>query len=185
MWVWNQEGTKKLVNGKQHSVWFVTAGMNGLPQNILLNCRLEFPKSDLTIYLPSRISKIFWQVVSTPYHRGKTCIKFSIFGTKRIVCNWVVYIMEVGSVLSLVSLGLRNLSRIERCPFCRDVQNEKFNICSRKIIWMNTVSGQLFFFVPSSSQFPRQLYIQSKPTYKDAEWAIESVHINRFSVLTL
>jgi len=40
--------------------------MNGLPQNVLLNFRLEFPKSDLTIYLPSRISEIFCQMVSTP-----------------------------------------------------------------------------------------------------------------------
>ena len=39
--------------------------MNGLPQNVLLNFRLEFPKSDLTIYLPSGISEIFCQVVST------------------------------------------------------------------------------------------------------------------------
>ena len=40
-WVWNREGTEKLVNGKQHSVWFVRTGMNGLPQNVLLNFRLE------------------------------------------------------------------------------------------------------------------------------------------------
>ena len=55
-WVWNREGTEKLVNGKQHSVWFVPTGMKGLPQNVLLNFRLEFPKSDLTIYVPSGIS---------------------------------------------------------------------------------------------------------------------------------
>ena len=65
-WVWNREGTEKLVNGKQHSVWFVPTGMKGLPQNVLLNFRLEFPKSDLTIYLPSGISEIFCQMVSTP-----------------------------------------------------------------------------------------------------------------------
>ena len=41
--------------------------MKGLPQNVLLNFRLEFPKSDLTIYLPSGISEIFRQMVSTPY----------------------------------------------------------------------------------------------------------------------
>ena len=35
-WVWNWEGTEKLVNGKQHSVWFVPTGMNGPPQNVLL-----------------------------------------------------------------------------------------------------------------------------------------------------
>ena len=40
--------------------------MKGLPQNVLLNFRLEFPKSDLTIYLPSGISDIFCQMVSTP-----------------------------------------------------------------------------------------------------------------------
>ena len=43
----------ELVNGEQHSVWFIPTGMKGLPQNVLLNFRLEFPKSDLTIYLPS------------------------------------------------------------------------------------------------------------------------------------
>ena len=62
-----ESGTeKKLVNGEQHSVWFVPTGMKGLPRNVLLNFRLEFPKSDLTIYLPSRISEIFCQLVSTP-----------------------------------------------------------------------------------------------------------------------
>ena len=30
-------GTEKLVNGKQHSVWFVPTGMNRLRQNVLLN----------------------------------------------------------------------------------------------------------------------------------------------------
>ena len=39
--------------------------MKGLPQNVLLNFRLEFPKSDFTIYLPSGISEIFCQMVST------------------------------------------------------------------------------------------------------------------------
>ena len=33
--------------------------MNGLPQNVLLNFRLEFPKSDLTICLPSGISAVY------------------------------------------------------------------------------------------------------------------------------
>ena len=41
-WVSNREGTKKLVNGKQHSIWFVPTGMKGLPQNVPLNFRLEF-----------------------------------------------------------------------------------------------------------------------------------------------
>ena len=36
-------------------------------QKVLLNFRLEFPKSDLTIYLPSGISEIFCQMVSTPF----------------------------------------------------------------------------------------------------------------------
>ena len=40
--------------------------MKGLPQNVLLNFRLEIPKSDLTIYLPSGISEIFCQMVNTP-----------------------------------------------------------------------------------------------------------------------
>ena len=62
-----------MVNGKQHSVWFVPTGMKGLPQNVLLNFRLEFPKSDLTIYnyLPSGISEIFFQMVSTPGEDNK------------------------------------------------------------------------------------------------------------------
>ena len=55
---------RELVNGKQHSLWFVPTGMNGLHQNVLLNFRLEFPKSDLTIYLPG-ISEVFCQMVST------------------------------------------------------------------------------------------------------------------------
>ena len=67
--VWNREGTEKLVNGKQHSVWFVPTRINGPPQNVLLNFRLEFPKSDLTIYLPSGISEIFCQMVSTLWVR--------------------------------------------------------------------------------------------------------------------
>ena len=59
-WVWKREGTEKLANGKQHSVWFVPTGirMNGLSQNVLLNFRLEFPKSDLTIYLPSTLRAV-------------------------------------------------------------------------------------------------------------------------------
>ena len=60
--IWNREGTEKLVNGKQHSVWFVPTGM----KNLVLDFRLEFPKSDLTIYLPSGIFEIFCQMVSTP-----------------------------------------------------------------------------------------------------------------------
>ena len=40
--------------------------MKGVPQNVLLNFRLEFPKNDLTIYLPTGISEIFFQMVSTP-----------------------------------------------------------------------------------------------------------------------
>ena len=60
-----------MVNGKQHSVWLVPTGMKGLPQNVLLNFRLEFPKSDLTIYLPSGISEILFQMVSTPGEDNK------------------------------------------------------------------------------------------------------------------
>ena len=41
--------------------------MKGLPQNLLLNFRLEFPKTELTIYLPTGISEIFLQMVSTPH----------------------------------------------------------------------------------------------------------------------
>ena len=57
-WVWNLEGTEKLVNGRQHSVWFVPTGMSRLPQNVLLSFWLEFPKSNPTIYLSSGISEI-------------------------------------------------------------------------------------------------------------------------------
>ena len=57
---------REIGNSKQHSVWFISTGMNGLPQNALLNFRLEFPKSDLTVYLPSGISVIFCQMASTP-----------------------------------------------------------------------------------------------------------------------
>ena len=59
---------KRFTSLPQHSVWFVPTGMSGLPQNIYvpLNFRLEFPKSDLTIYLPSGISEISYQMVSTP-----------------------------------------------------------------------------------------------------------------------
>ena len=136
-------------------------GSYQLPQNILLNCRLEFPKSDLTIYCPSGISEIFWQMVSTPYCRGKNCIKFSIFGTKRIVRNWVVYIMEVRIVLSLVSLGLRELSRIERCPFCRDVQKENFNICSRKSGWTLWVGSSFSSFLQAACSPGSCIYSQT------------------------
>ena len=66
-----ESGTGKLVNDKQHSVWIVPAGMKGLPQKVLLNFRLEFPKSDLTIYHPSGISEIFRQMVSTPGNQTK------------------------------------------------------------------------------------------------------------------
>ena len=58
---------REMVNNKQHSIWFLPTGMNGLTQNVLLNFRLEFPKSNLpfTIYLSSGISEIFCQMVST------------------------------------------------------------------------------------------------------------------------
>ena len=82
-WLWNQERTEKLVNGKQHSVWLVPTGMKRLPQNVLLNFRLEFPKSDLTIYLPSGISEIFRQMVSTP--RLQNSPYFCVFKYARAV----------------------------------------------------------------------------------------------------
>ena len=82
VWVWNQEGTKKLVNGKQHSVWFTPTGMKGLPQNLLLIFRSEFLKSGLTIYLPFGISEIFCQMVSTPGVRMYSLVKQS-----QVVCS--------------------------------------------------------------------------------------------------
>ena len=52
--------------------------MKGLPQNVLLNFRLEFPKSDLTTYLPSGISERFCQMVSTPgMSRGSPIMFFN------------------------------------------------------------------------------------------------------------
>ena len=103
-WVWNREGTEKLVNGKQHSVWFVTTGMKGLPQNVLLNFRLEFPKSDLTIYLPSGISEIFRQMVSTPSlpfsHAWNICI-LEKQATKVILVGWF------GKCQSIIKVGGR------------------------------------------------------------------------------
>ena len=47
------KGTEKLVNGKQHFVWYIPSEMNGLPQNVHFNFWLEFLKGDLTINLPS------------------------------------------------------------------------------------------------------------------------------------
>ena len=49
----------------RHSVWFVPTGMKGLSQNVLLNFRLVFSKRGLAIHLPSGISEIFCQMVST------------------------------------------------------------------------------------------------------------------------
>ena len=40
VWVWNREGTEKLVSGEQHSNWFVPTGINRLPQNI--HCTPQF-----------------------------------------------------------------------------------------------------------------------------------------------
>ena len=86
--VWNREGTEKLVNGKQHSVWFVPTGMKGLPQNVLLNFRLEIPKSDLTIYLLSGISEIFRQTVSTPcFFKGHFQVAVSLGFKARQKCK--------------------------------------------------------------------------------------------------
>ena len=84
-WVWNCEETEKLVNGKQHSVWFVPTGMKGLPQNVLLNFRLEFPKSDLTIYLPSGISEIFCQNLCYKNYFNRNSM--SVFGTNNVTCR--------------------------------------------------------------------------------------------------
>ena len=57
-WCWSSD-RKACINQT------TTDTMNGLPQNVLLNFRLELPKTDLTIYLPSGISEIFCQMVST------------------------------------------------------------------------------------------------------------------------
>ena len=68
-WVWNREGTEKLADGKQHSIWFVPTEMKGLPQNLLLNFLLKFPEKwpYHWPWLPSGISEIFYQMVSTLY----------------------------------------------------------------------------------------------------------------------
>ena len=60
---------KGILTNKTHSVWFVPTGMNGLPQNVLLNFRFEFSRSDLCIYHSSGISEIFCQIVSTPLNK--------------------------------------------------------------------------------------------------------------------
>ena len=64
IFVARESGTEKVANGKQHSVRFIPTGMKGLPQNVLLNFRLEIPKNNLTIYLPSGIFGMFGLVVS-------------------------------------------------------------------------------------------------------------------------
>ena len=84
MWIWNRPGTEKLVNGKQHSVWFLPTGMRALPQNILLNFRLELKVGSdlkLTMYLPSGISEIFCQMVSTPEFLREV-LRFTYFWLK-------------------------------------------------------------------------------------------------------
>ena len=73
-----------MVNGKQHCVWLVPTGMKGLPQNFQLameykhQLMLVFPKSNLTIYLPSGISEIFCQMVRTRRHSKGDCVKLRI-----------------------------------------------------------------------------------------------------------
>ena len=69
--------------------------MKGLPQNVLLNFRLEIPKSDLTIYLPSGISEIFCQMVSTPEMLKKL--------KKIISCIFVLLAYRI--CLSVLKLG--------------------------------------------------------------------------------
>ena len=56
--------------------------MKGLPQNVLLNFRLELKVgSDLTMYLPSGISEIFCQMVNTPEFLREV-LRFTYFQLK-------------------------------------------------------------------------------------------------------
>ena len=83
-WVWNREGTEKLVNVKQNSICFIPTGMKArttskhTPQFLVGISE----KSDLTIYLPSRISEIFCQIVSTP----GVCM-YSLVKQSQVVCG--------------------------------------------------------------------------------------------------
>ena len=56
--------------------------MKGLPQSFHLEYQhqlmLVFPKSNLTIYLPSGISEIFYQMVKTRCHSKGYCVKLRI-----------------------------------------------------------------------------------------------------------
>ena len=71
--VWNTEGTEKLVSGNERTT---------------SKLRLEFPKSDLTIYLPSGISEIFRQMVSTqslPFLSFRLVLRRFRFGLLKIL----------------------------------------------------------------------------------------------------
>ena len=59
----NESGTEKLVNGKQHSVWSVPTGMNGLSQNVLLNFRFEFRKVTLPLTIQQEFPKFVQQEI--------------------------------------------------------------------------------------------------------------------------
>ena len=61
----NASGTEKFVNGKQHSVWVVPNGMNGLPQNVLLNFQSEFPKSDICNGVTACVTLLVTLIVCT------------------------------------------------------------------------------------------------------------------------
>ena len=78
--------------------------MNGLPQNVLLNFRLEFPKSDLTIYLPSGISEIFCQVVFCRQGGGEG--KFSY----EIILGATVFIHHISLKTPAPPLGVNKQS---------------------------------------------------------------------------
>ena len=113
-WVWNREGTEKLVNGKQHSFLVVPTGMKGLPQNVLLNFRLEFPKSYLTrIYLPSGISEIFFWMVST--HRIITALL-------KLLSLTMHFLYEITKCHSWWSFIIRRIIQYIERWFCLDVE---------------------------------------------------------------
>ena len=135
-WVWNREGTEKLVNGMQQSVWFVPTGMKGLPQNVLLNFRLEFPKRGLTIYLPSGISEVFCQMVSTPGNGQRRldislelwlCNRASMVEAANILFSDTICSHWAGEVGSITSISRRYTKSWEQCFYtqCHKQSGEK------------------------------------------------------------
>ena len=141
-WVWNREGTEKLVNGKQYSVWFVPTGMKGIPQNVLLNFRLEFPKRGLTIYLPSGISEIFCQMVSTPSAFRQTKVTFvyacsNYSQVSRVFVLFTIWSLEPPLLLS------KSLKRTGENAFVQSLY-KRILVSGNKQIWTAEINHPNF-----------------------------------------